>query len=145
VAQCTVNFTNDKKRPTRVDNEAKACLDDVALAMGRSSDAKLSLVANEDADEQKADAKHAKMKHPKPSAAAQRAVNTKDYLVTEKGLDPSRIMVYTGTDDAQTVTTTLVPAGAANPAAGDTAVDESAVKAVPRTPPAKPMKKKKSM
>jgi hypothetical protein len=48
-AQCTVNFTNDKRRPTRVDNEAKACLDDIALAMQRSSDAKLSLVGNEDA------------------------------------------------------------------------------------------------
>jgi hypothetical protein len=63
-----------------------------------------------------------------------RAVNTKDYLVSEKGLDGSRIMVYTGTDDAQTVTTTLVPAGATNPAASDTTVDEGAVKAVPRTP-----------
>jgi len=32
------------------------------------------------------------------------------------------------------VTTTLIPAGAVNPVASDTAVDESAVKAVPRTP-----------
>ena len=79
------------------------------------------------------------MKHnKKPTAAAARAVNTKDYLVTEKGIDASRIMVYTGTDDAQTVTTTLIPAGAANPVASDTPVDESAVKAVPRTPPVKP-------
>jgi len=46
-------------------------------------------------------------------------------------------MVYTGTDDAQTVTTSLVPAGATNPAASATPVDESAVKAVPRTPHAK--------
>ena len=53
--------------------------------------------------------------------------------MTDKGIDASRIMVYTGTDDAKTVTTSLVPVGAANPAASDTAVDESAVKAVPRT------------
>jgi len=131
---CSVSFERDKVRPARVDNEAKACLDDVALALQRSSDAKLSLVANENAKEQKVDAKGAKMKHPKPSIAASRAVNTKDYLVTEKGIDASRISVYTGTDDAQTVTTSLVPAGATNPAASATPVDETAVKAVPRTP-----------
>ena len=130
---CAVNFSRDAKRPTRVDNEAKACLDDVATALQGKADAKLSLVGNEDAKEQAADAKQAKMKHPKPNASALRAVNTKDYLVTEKGIDASRIAVYTGTDDAQTVTTNLVPAGAADPAASSTPVDESAVKAVPRT------------
>jgi hypothetical protein len=137
---CPTSFERDVKRPTRVDNEAKACLDDVALSLQRSTDAKLALVGNEDAKEQKADAKEAartaKMKHhvAKPSDAAERSVNTKDYLVTDKGIDPSRVLVYTGTDDAKTVTTTLIPAGAVNPVASDTAVDESAVKAVPRTP-----------
>jgi hypothetical protein len=140
---CSVSFERDKARPERVDNEAKACLDDVALALQNHSDAKLALVGNEDAKEQKVDAKLAKLKHnKKPTAAAERAVNTKEYLVTEKGLDASRIMVYTGTDDAQTVTTTLIPSGAANPAASDTPVDESAVKAVPRTPPTKKAKAK---
>jgi len=131
---CSVSFERDKARPSRVDNEAKACLDDVALALQRSSDAKLSLVANENAKEQKRDARGAKMRHPRPTIAASRAVNTKDYLVTEKGIDASRITVYTGADDAQTVTTSLVPAGATNPAASATPVDETAVKAVPRTP-----------
>jgi len=137
---CPTSFERDAKRPTRVDNEAKACLDDVALSLQRSTDAKLALVGNEDSKEQAAEAKEAKrtakLKHhvAKPSDAAERAVNTKDYLVTEKGIDPSRILVYTGTDDGKTVTTTLIPAGAVNPVASDTAVDESAVKAVPRTP-----------
>jgi hypothetical protein len=131
---CSVSFERDKARPERVDNEGKACLDDVALALQRSSDAKLALVGNEDAKEQKIAEREAKMRHPRPSAAAKRAVNTKDYLVTEKGIDPSRIMLYTGTDDSKTVTTTLVPAGATNPVASDTPVDESTVKAVPRTP-----------
>ena len=131
---CSVSFERDKARPSRVDNEAKACLDDVALALQRSSDAKLSLVANENAKEQKRDARGAKMRHPRPTIAASRAINTKDYLVTEKGIDASRITVYTGADDAQTVTTSLVPAGATNPAASATPVDETAVKAVPRTP-----------
>jgi hypothetical protein len=140
---CSVSFERDAKRPTRVDNEAKACLDDVALALQRSSDAKLALVGNEDAKEQAADAKLAKLKHnKKPADAALRVVNTKDYLVTEKGIDPSRIMVYTGTDDAQTVTSALIPAGAANPDASDAPVDESAVKAVPRTAPVKKATKK---
>jgi hypothetical protein len=130
---CTVSFERDKARPTRVDNEAKACLDDVALALQRSSDAKLALVGNQDAAEQKAADRASKSKHAKPSAAAARAVNTKEYLVTDKGIDASRIQVYTGTDDAKTVTTTLVPAGATNPAASDTTVDETSVKAVPRT------------
>jgi hypothetical protein len=141
-AQCTVNFTNDKARPTRVDNEAKACLDDIAVAAGRDTSSKIALVGNEDAKEKKVDDRMAKMRHHKPSAAELRAVNTKDYLVSEKGIDASRIMVYTGTDDAQTVTTTLVPAGATNPVASDTTVDESAVKAVPRTPAAKKAMKK---
>jgi len=149
---CTASFERDTKRPTRVDNEAKACLDDVALSLQRTSDAKLALVGNEDSKEKAAEdkeaAKQAKRKHPevKPSDAAQRAVNVKDYLVTEKGIDPSRMLVYTGTDDSQTVTTSLIPTGAANPAAGDTTVDESAVKAVPRTPlpPAHHAAKKKA-
>ncbi len=114
-------------RPTRVDNEAKACLDDVALNLQRSSDAKLALVGNEDAKEQsRKDGK----RHASPAAV--RAINAKDYLVTDKGIDASRIMVYTGTDDAKTVTTTLVPSGATNPVANDTAVDESTVKPVSR-------------
>jgi len=147
---CPVSFERDVTRPTRVDNEAKACLDDVALSMQHSTDAKLALVGNEDAKEQKADVKEAartaKMKHhvAKPSDAAARAVDTKDYLVTDKGIDASRILVYTGTDDGKTVTTTLIPAGAVNPVASDTAVDESAVKAVPRTAPVKKTAKKKA-
>jgi hypothetical protein len=137
---CSVDFERDVKRPTRVDNEAKACLDDIALKLQSASDAKLALVADEDAKEQAIDAKEAKRKHPKPGIAAERSVNTKDYLVTEKGIDASRISVYTGATVDQNVTTTLVPAGATLDTTGDTAVDESAVKAVPRNP-VKPVKK----
>ena len=80
---------------------------------------------------------HEKGKKKTADLAAERAVNTKDYLVTEKGIDASRISVYTGSDDGKTVTTTLIPAGATLSTTGLTPVDESAVKAVPRTPPAK--------
>ncbi|HEV2710712.1 MAG TPA: hypothetical protein VGU67_10900 [Edaphobacter sp.] len=115
---CSVNFERDKRRPVRVDNEGKACLDDVSLKLQQSSDAKLALVGNAASTE-----KHGS------DLAAKRAVNTKDYLVKEKGIDASRISVYTGTQDGKTVTTTLIPAGATLDSTGITAVDESAVMA----------------
>jgi hypothetical protein len=132
---CAISFERDTKRPTRVDNEAKACLDDVALNLQRVADAKLALVGDTDSKESAA---NAKKKKPIPYGA-ERAVNTKDYLVTEKGIDPSRIMVYAGSTEDKSVTSTLVPVGATLDTTGDTPVDESAVKAVPRTP----VKKKK--
>jgi outer membrane protein OmpA-like peptidoglycan-associated protein len=120
---CSISFERDKARPTRVDNEAKACLDDIALNLQRTSDAKVALVGSSDAKE-----------HHGEKLAAERAVNTKSYLVTEKGIDASRVTVYTGGTDGKTVSTTLVPAGAMFSATGDTPVDEASVKAVPRTP-----------
>jgi hypothetical protein len=139
---CSVSFERDTKRPERVDNEAKACLDDVALQLKRSTDAKIALVGSSDAKEKELAAKEEK-RHAKhvTDAAAERAVNTKDYLVTEGGIDASRIAVYSTTTDGQTVTTTLIPAGATLDTAGTTPVDESAVKVVPRTAPAKKHKK----
>ena len=118
---CAVSFERDSRRPARVDNEAKACLDDISLNLQRSSDAKLALVGNAAAGEKRGS-----------KLAAERAVNTKDYLVKEKGIDASRVAVYTGTQDGKTVTTTLIPAGATMDSTGVTAVDESAVKVQPR-------------
>jgi outer membrane protein OmpA-like peptidoglycan-associated protein len=112
---CSVNFERDKRRPTRVDNEGKACLDDVALKLQSASDAKLAVVGNAASTE-----KHG------TDVATERAINTKDYLVKEKGIDASRISVYTGSQDGKTVTTTLIPAGATLDSTGITAVDEGA-------------------
>jgi hypothetical protein len=134
-ALCSVSFERDTKRPTRVDNEAKACLDDIALKLQSDSSAKLAVVGNATTDETTATGK--KKKVVGTEYAAERAVNTKDYLVTEKGIDASRISVYTGSDNAQTVTTTEIPSGATLSTTGLTPVDESAVKVQPRTPPAK--------
>jgi outer membrane protein OmpA-like peptidoglycan-associated protein len=131
-ALCSVNFERDKRRPTRVDNEAKACLDDIALNLQRSSDAKLAIVGNSDAQEK--EPVKGRRKAAVQDFAAERAVNTKDYLVTEKGIDASRISVYTGSDDGKTVTTTLIPAGATLSTTGINSVDESAIKVKPRTP-----------
>jgi outer membrane protein OmpA-like peptidoglycan-associated protein len=121
-ALCSINFERDTKRPARVDNEAKACLDDISLNLQRSSDAKIAVVGNSAADEKVAK-KHHKAEGEK--LAAERAYNTKQYLVTEKGIDGSRISVYTGTTDGKTVTTTLIPAGATLDSSGLTPVDES--------------------
>ncbi|MGI4854834.1 MAG: hypothetical protein ACRYF4_12405 [Janthinobacterium lividum] len=118
-ALCSITFDRDMKRPARVDNEAKACLDDIALNLQRNPDAKLGLVGNS------ATSKGASR------LAAERAVNTKAYLVTEKGVDASRIMLYTGTDSANSVTSTIVPSGATAPDMG-TAVDEGRVRVQPR-------------
>jgi hypothetical protein len=78
--------------------------------------------------------------------AAQRAVNAKDYLVTEQGIDASRISVATGSTEGQTTENYLVPSGAmfSNDVTGTTPVDETAVKPQARKPLAEkhPMKKK---
>jgi len=139
---CSINFTQDAKRPTRVDNEAKACLDEVALDLQKQTDAKAVIVgesnAKEKAAQDKAEKLNAKRKHPKEveNTAAQRAVNTKEYLVTDKGIDPSRITVATGTGDDQKVENYLVPSGANFGAdvQGTSPVDESTVKAQVRKP-----------
>jgi outer membrane protein OmpA-like peptidoglycan-associated protein len=134
-ALSAINFAGDKKRPTRVDNEAKAQLDAVALSLQQQPDAKVVLVGNATADE-KAVPKHHK-KHAKlADLAAQRAINVKEYLVTEKGIDPTRVKVVTGTADAKTVNPYLVPSGAdfAADVTGTTPVDESAFKAEVRKP-----------
>jgi outer membrane protein OmpA-like peptidoglycan-associated protein len=111
---CSITFDHDKKRPARVDNDAKGCLDDVALNAQRLSDASLVVVGNSTTD---------------AALAAQRAVNTKAYLVTEKGIDASRISVKTTSTGPEGVDNYLVPAGANfdHDVPGTTAVDETAV------------------
>ncbi len=110
-----------------MDNEAKACLDDITLSAQQDPNAKLAIVGSAASDEKQAERK-----------AAERAVNEKDYLVTEKGIDASRISVYTGTAGTKSSATTLIPDGATPPfdTTGLTPVDESTVKPVSRTAPA---------
>jgi outer membrane protein OmpA-like peptidoglycan-associated protein len=133
-ALCSISFDKDMHRPTRVDNEAKACLDQVTSALKNDPTATVVVVGESTAAE-KAPPKH---KHAMTPAdfAAQRAVNTKDYLVTANGIDASRVTVATGTEDGQTVQDYLVPSGAtfATDVPGTTPVDESAVKPEMRKP-----------
>jgi hypothetical protein len=96
---CSISFERDRKRPVRVDNEAKGCLDEIALTLNRESSAKLIIVGKHSADET-------------PDAAAQRDLNVAQYLTQEKGIDPSRIELRTGGDLTRSVDNILVPPGA---------------------------------
>ncbi len=96
---CHINFDRDRRRPDRVDNEAKACLDDIALTMQQQPGAKLVMVGNSSAREN-------------PEAGAERALNARQYLVQEKGIDKSRIEVRVGEAPGKYVSNTLVPPGA---------------------------------
>jgi hypothetical protein len=109
---CSISFERDARRPTRVDNEGKACLDQVALNLQSNSDEKLALVGNASSNEKGGS-----------KLATQRAVNTKAYLVGEKGIDPTRIAVYTGSQDGKVVSTTIIPTGATFDTTGDTPVE----------------------
>jgi len=132
---CTIAFGRDTKRPARVDNEAKACLDQVALSAQQTPDATVTVVG--EAGPTPPPAKGKKKGAPViENLAAQRAVNTKAYLVTEKGIDASRISVRTGTQSSDEVENYLVPAGANfdSDIPGTTAVDESVVKPQTRVP-----------
>jgi outer membrane protein OmpA-like peptidoglycan-associated protein len=124
---CSINFDRDKKRPARVDNEAKACLDDVALNLQRQSDATAVVVGDSASGEKSG-----------PKLAAQRAVNTKQYLVTEKGIDASRVQVRSGSETGKQAQNYLVPAGANfdGDVQGTQPIDENSVK--PQTRAAAP-------
>jgi len=112
---CGISFERDKRHPVRVDNEAKACLDDIALALNRDSDAELVVVGNHDPRE-------------KPEAAAERTLNVKQYLTDEKGIDPSRIKVRIGESTRRAADNILVPSGATWDPAGTTSFDPASLK-----------------
>ncbi len=118
----TIDFSRDARRPTRVDNEAKGELDRYADALAAAPDAKGVVVGDATAVEAK----------NVPSFAALRAVNTKDYVTKEKGLDAARIEPRTGSGDDKKTELWIVPPGASFKAAGTLVVDEGKVQAVPR-------------
>jgi hypothetical protein len=112
---CSVSFERDRKRPVRVDNEGKACLDDVALQLTRDPNATLVVVGKHDATE-------------KPEAAAERTLNVKQYMTDEKGIDPSRIQLRTGENTGRMVDDVLVPQGATWDPAGTTSFDPTQIR-----------------
>jgi hypothetical protein len=112
---CYASFERDRKRPLRVDNEAKACLDEIALNLDRDPTAKLVLVGRHSGDET-------------ADAGAERTLNVEQYLVCEKGIDPTRIQIRTRGEPGRIVENIMLPAGASF-APGDTeTIDASAIK-----------------
>lgn len=105
-------FPNEAK-PGRVDNTCKAVLDDVALRLQRDADSKAVFVGYSDAEE-KGGAR----------LAAQRAINSKAYVTTEKGIDPSRIETRTGSGGGKKAEYWVVPAGVTFSEAGTEVVTE---------------------
>ena len=107
----------------------------MTLNLQRSADASLVVVGNAAPSEAPMGKGKHKMAPMDPARlAAQRAVNTKDYLVKEKGVDASRISVRTGTKGSNEADNYLVPAGASfdSEIPGTTAVSDT-VKAQSRT------------
>ncbi len=98
-AMCTLSFERDRRRPARVNNEGKACLDDVALSLNRDPGAKLTITGEYAPRETRA-------------LAQQRAINARAYLIDEKGIDPARITLRVGTSNDRTAHLTLFPYGA---------------------------------
>lgn len=111
---CSVSFERDRRRPVRVDNEAKGCLDDIALEMNREPDSILMIVGKHDPQE-------------KPDAAAERALNVRLYLTGEKGIDPARIQLRTGESTGRAADNVLVPPGATWDPGGTTSFDPTRV------------------
>ncbi len=116
-ALCPVGFGRDKNRPTRVDNEAKACLDDVSLNLSQNPSASLLLVGEDAEDSPQAVAR-----------AQQRAINVKDYLVREKGVEAARIKVFTSRSRQNKVEIKLFLNGEFSPTGDLAPVDEHKVK-----------------
>jgi hypothetical protein len=104
-----LDFSIDKKRPTRVDNAAKAMLDRYADALAADPNSTAVVVGYDNAAERAPKGhKRALPVH----VAALRAMNTKSYMVEEKGIDPRRFELRTATENAQQVILWIVPAGA---------------------------------
>ncbi len=119
----------DAKRPWRVDNTAKAILDDVASRLKSDPNAKIVIIGY--ADGEKAPMVGTGKNRHAMNLAAQRAVNAKAYLVQEQGVDSSRVEVRQGTGQQQLADIIWVPQGADENACSDlqntTPVDESMV------------------
>jgi outer membrane protein OmpA-like peptidoglycan-associated protein len=118
-----IEFPNLQK-PWRVDNTAKAILDDVALRLQREPDSRLVIVGSQEATERRR------------NLSAERAVDAKAYLTQEKGIDPNRIETRSGATAGKVAEFWIVPAGATYQGSEQT-VDENRIKPIPDHPKAR--------
>ena len=113
---CTLYFVRDQRRPARVDNEARACLDDIGLTLHNQPDSRLIVLGEHDVKESDGQ-----------MLAAERAMNTRAYLSQQKGIDPSRIDIRTSATPGRDVETYLLAPGATWDQPTDQKVDETKV------------------
>jgi len=111
---CSVSFDRDREHPAQVDNEAKVCLEEIGLRLIRDSDATLVVLGNHVPEET-------------PDMAAERALNVKQYLTDEMGINPNRIELRTGEVTGRRVDNFLVPPGASWDPAGTSSFDPSRI------------------
>lgn len=111
---CALSFERDRARPSRVSNEAKACLDDIALNLNQQAEAQLYVIAGSSAGEPR-------------TRAAERALNIRQYLVREKGISSSRILLRDGGQLGRLAHTVLVPVGASYSDVDTRPVDENTI------------------
>jgi outer membrane protein OmpA-like peptidoglycan-associated protein len=124
-----IEFPNTQK-PWRVDNTAKAVLDDVALRLQREPDARLVIVGSQDPTERR------------PNLSAERAVDSKFYLTNDKGIDPNRIETRSGGTNGKVAEFWIVPAGASY-TGSEPVVDENRIKPIPDHPaPKRPARRR---
>ena len=116
---CTLSFDRDRARPARVDNAAKACLDDIALSLQREPGSTLTMAGSYDPGE-------------RPVVGSQRAANAKAYL-QEKGIDGSRIQVSNAGRQGRLVLNTQIPSGATYDPGNGATFDETPI-ATPNQP-----------
>jgi len=119
-----LDFSIDKKRPTRVDNAAKAMLDRYADALAADPNSTAVVVGYDNAAER---VSKGHRKALPAHVAALRAMNTRAYLIEEKGIDPRRIELRTAAEDATQVILWIVPAGATLDRTNEVRIDQSRV------------------
>ena len=88
---CLVQFDIDLKHPTEVGNEAITCLNIIAADLKRSPSTTLALIGNDGMRKLGAESSAISA-----ADATERARNSRDYLVKEKGIDPARVHLYVG-------------------------------------------------
>ncbi len=99
-----LNEIHFARNSARVDNQAKAMLDDLALLLQREPDSKAAIVGTVDGDEKGG-----------PALATHRAENARAYLAKEKGVDASRVDVKTAPAPGKKADLWVIPAGAGMP------------------------------
>jgi outer membrane protein OmpA-like peptidoglycan-associated protein len=99
-----LNEIQFRRNSARVDNQAKAMLDDLALLLQREPDSRAAIVGTVDGDEKAGQ-----------TLASKRAENARDYLTREKGVDAGRVDVQTSPAPAKKADLWVIPAGATMP------------------------------